>query len=301
MAHSEDGINFSTNDDHALIVELIIPPQSSLLGERLLDTHIQGDPDSHIIAIKRRRLHYSAQKIQTVRLHVGDIILAKCSKNKLNDIRKESDFVIIEDIHHEIVHKKKARWAALIFLGVVASAASGIADIMTSALTGGFLMILTRCVQLRDAYRTIQWDILILIAGTIALGAAMEKTGASKLYAEGFLTFFRGSSPQLVLAGIILLTSISTQILSNNSTAVLLLPFAISTALTLGVNPRPFIIGVCLGASACFASPIGYQTNLLVYGPGSYKFSDYLILGIPLNLMIILLGSVVIPIFWPLM
>ena len=105
---------------------------------------------------------------------------------------------------------------------------------------------------------------------------------------------------ELILAAVILLTSISTQILSNNATAVLLLPVAISTAMGLGVNPKPFIIAVCFGASACFATPIGYQTNLLVYGPAGYRFSDYLKLGIPLNLIVLIMGTLLIPIIWPL-
>jgi di/tricarboxylate transporter len=138
-----------------------------------------------------------------------------------------------------------------------------------------------------------------LIIGTIALGLAMQKTGATQLYADYFLGLFDGMGPNIVLFGIILLTSICSHILSNNATAVLLLPIAISTAVSLGVNPKPFIIGICFGASACYASPIGYQTNLLVYGPGGYRFSDYLKLGLPLNCLVILLASVFIPRVWP--
>ena len=141
--------------------------------------------------------------------------------------------------------------------------------------------------------------VLILIVGTIALGTAMEKTGASKFYAEAFLQIFADVGPITVLGAIILLTSISTQLLSNNATAILLLPIAISTALGLGLSPKPFIIAVCFGASACFATPIGYQTNLLVYGPGGYRFSDYLKLGIPLNIIVLLMGSAFIPLLWP--
>jgi len=170
---------------------------------------------------------------------------------------------------------------------------------MTCALTAAFLMIITGCLQMRDAYRALQADVLILIAGTIALGAAMEKTGTSQLYAEAFLQLFSGLSPAIILGGMILLTSISTQILSNNATAVLLLPIAISTAVGLGVDPKPFIIGVCIGASACFATPVGYQTNLMVYGPGGYRFKDYLKLGIPLNLFVVIAGMLLIPLFWP--
>lgn len=299
LPHADEYLNFSASDQNTLIVELIIPPQSSLIGERLLDTHLQGDPNAHIIAIKRRSLHYSAQKIRSVRLMVGDIVLVRCSIDKLQQIRAGADFIIIEDVHHEIIHKRKARWAILIFTGLIAAASSGLADIMVCALAGVLLMVLTGCLNLRDAYRAIRGDVLLLIVGTIALGAAMEKTGATQLYAEWFLSPFKNTSPGVVLAGIILLTSISTQILSNNATAVLILPISIATALALDVNPKPFIVAVCFGASACFASPIGYQTNLLVYGPGNYRFSDYLKLGIPLNILVIVMGSLLIPIFWP--
>jgi len=299
LPHTDEDLNFSASDQNALIVELIIPPQSSLIGERLLDTYLQGDPNAHIIAIKRRNLHYSAQKIRSVRLMVGDIILVRCSIDKLQQIRAGTDFIIIEDVHHKIIHKRKARWAILIFTGLIAAASSGLADIMVCALAGVLLMVLTGCLNLRDAYHAIRGDVLLLIVGTIALGAAMEKTGATQLYAEWFLSPFKNASPGVVLAGIILLTSISTQILSNNATAVLILPIAIATALALNVNPKPFIVAVCFGASACFASPIGYQTNLLVYGPGNYRFTDYLKLGIPLNILVIVMGSLLIPVFWP--
>ena len=151
---------------------------------------------------------------------------------------------------------------------------------------------------MRDAYGALQGNILLLIAGTIALGTAMEKTGASQLYAEMFVSMFSGWPPGFTLGGLILLTSISTQLLSNNATAVLMVPIAVSTAVGIGVDPKPFIIGICFGASACFATPIGYQTNLLVYTPGGYRFSDYLKMGIPLNLLVVILATVMIPFFW---
>ena len=252
-----------------------------------------------MIAVLRRRFVYSEQRIQILKLRVGDIILIWCPGEKLERMRGETDFIIVEDVHHEIVHKKKAPFAILVFLGLIVAASTGLADIMVCALAAAFLMILTGCLQLRDAYRSIQGNVLVLIVGAIALGTAMEKTGTAQYYAEGFLGLFGGANPEVILAGIILLTSISTQILSNNATAVLLVPIAISTALSLGVDPKPFIIAVCFGASACFATPIGYQTNLLVYGPGGYRFSDYLKLGMPLNLIVLILGTVFIPVFWP--
>jgi di/tricarboxylate transporter len=223
----------------------------------------------------------------------------RCPENRLDDLRRTGDFIIVEDVHHEIILKSKARWAFLIFLGIVAAASSGFADIMECAVTGVFLMILTGCIKLRDAYRAVQGDVLILIVGAIALGAAMEKTGASEFYANGFLRMFHGAEPVIVLGGFLLLTSLSTELLSNNAAAVLLLPIAVSTAHALGVNPKPFIIAVCFGASACYCTPIGYQTNLLVFGPGNYRFRDYLKLGIPLNILVIGMGTLFIPMIWP--
>jgi di/tricarboxylate transporter len=296
---SERGMNFGAGEKESLIVELIIPPQSSLLGERLLESRLRRDPDIHIIAIQRSGLHYTEQKIHDVKLKIGDILLVRCPITRLERLRGQTDFIVVEDVHHEIVHKRKARVCFLIFGGMVAAATSGMADIMVCALAAVFFMILTGCLQLRDAYRALQGNVLILIVGTIALGTAMEKTGASRYYAEAFLQIFADVGPITALGAIILLTSISTQLLSNNATAILLLPIAISTALGLGLSPKPFIIAVCFGASACFATPIGYQTNLLVYGPGRYRFSDYLKLGIPLNIIVLLMGSWFIPMLWP--
>jgi di/tricarboxylate transporter len=296
---TEEGINFGDKQKESLIVELIIPPQSSLLGERLVSTRLRRDPDIHIIAIKRRELHYAEPKVKDIRLKIGDILLVRLPDSSLDRLRGETDFIIVEDIHHEIVHKRLARRAFLIFGAMVVVASTGLADILVCALAAAFLMVLTGCLQLRDAYRAMDGRVLLIIIAMIALSAALEKTGASEFYAEKFLSLFSGLDPVYVLSAILLLTSISTHILSNNATAILLLPIAISAAQGLGVDPKPFIIAVCFGASACFATPIGYQTNLLVYGPGGYRFSDYLKLGMPLNLLVLVMGSLFIPLVWP--
>ena len=282
-----------------IIVEMVIPPQSELVGERLLETQLLRDKDIRVIAIKRSQLHYTEKNVYDVKLKIGDILLVRVPVDKLDRFRGKADFIVVEDVHDEIVHKRKAKIAGLIFLGIILSATTGLADIMVCALTGVLAMFVSGCLQMRDAYRALQGKVLLLIAGMIALGAAMEKTGASQFYAEAFVGLFSGLSPQWILGGFILLTSISTQLLSNNATAVLLMPVAISTALGLGVDPKPFIVALCFGASACFATPIGYQTNLLVYAPGSYRFSDYLKLGIPLNLLVLTLGTLFIPVLWP--
>lgn len=298
LPSSEKGLTLGAQKDAPIVVELIIPPHSPLCNQRLHGTDIAKDPEVHIIAVKRSNLHISEHQIQDVLLKNGDVLLIWCTDSKLETIRTNADYIVIEDVYEELVHKRKAAWSIINFAGMVGTATLGLADIMTCALTAAFLMIITGCLQMRDAYKALQGEVLLLIAGTIALGAAMQKTGASQLYAEAFLNFFSGFSPNIILGAIILLTSISTQILSNNATAVLLLPIAISTAIGIGVDPKPFIIGVCFGASACFATPVGYQTNLLVYGPGGYSFRDYLKLGIPLNIFVVLAGMFSIPLVW---
>lgn len=296
---SEAGIDFSADQQSSLIVELIIPPESTLIGNRLVESRLSREADLHVIAIKRRELHYTEAKMRDVRLKIGDILLVRCSESTLHDFRNDTDFIIVEDVHHEIIHKRLALRAATIFTAMVAAASSGLADILVCALAAAFLMIVCKCLPLRDAYRAIESRVLMIIIGTIALSAALEKTGASNLYAHAFLNLFADASPAVILCGIVLLTSLSTQVLSNNATAVLLFPIAVATAQGLGVSPKPFIVAICFGASACFATPIGYQTNLLVYGPGGYRFTDYLRLGIPLNVLVLVMGSVFIPVFWP--
>ncbi len=299
LIHGKENLTFGGSPEDDLIVELVIPPLSSLLREPLMSDELQNDADICIIAIRSRTSYFSYKTLQNGRLKIGDILLVQCPRNKLDKIRKSPDFVIIEDIHHAIVDREKAGIATGIFAAVVLAATLGLVDIMICALTGVFLMTFTHCLSLKDAYRSLESQVLLLIVGTLALGLAMQKTGATELYSDAFLSLFDGKSPHVILFAIILLTSIFTHILSNNATAVLLLPIAISTAVSLGVDTRPFIIGICFGASACYASPIGYQTNLLVYGPGGYRFSDFLKLGLPLNIMVIVIASVFIPVFWP--
>ncbi len=299
LAHGEEEMTFGGGLKDDLIIELIVPPMSGLLQDKLLTTELYNDPDIKMIAIRTRDHHYSYRKIKTVRLKIGDTILVRCPREKLSTLRNSNEFIVIEDIHHSMINTEKSGMAAAIFTGVVILASSGLLDILVCSLMGVLLMTLTHCLSLKDAYRSLESEVLLLIVATIALGVAMQKTGATKLYAHLFLSLFDGMSPKIILLGIILLSSISTHILSNNATAVLLLPIAVTTATSLGVDPKPFIIGICFGASACFATPIGYQTNLLVYAPGRYRFSDYLKLGLPLNTMVIALSTLLIPLFWP--
>lgn len=299
LPHGIEAFELNTMQDNAVIVELVIPPQSTLLGEQPLRTSLLGQASLQIIAVKRRNIHYSEQKITNLRLAVGDILLIKCARSTLDQMRTLTDIIILEDIQQQIIDARKAPIAMVIAVGMIAVASSGLMDIAVAALTTAFLMVVCGCLQLKDAYRSIDVRVLLLIVSTLALGAAMEKTGAAKLYAGTFIDLLQGFSPALILGALILLTCVLTELMSNSATAVLLLPIAISTAMSLGVSSKPFIIAVCLGASCGFAVPIGYQTHLLIYGPGGYRFTDFLRLGIPMDLMVCLISSVLIPVFWP--
>jgi di/tricarboxylate transporter len=299
LPKGEGGTIAAPYDDGHLIVELIVPPNSGLLGRRLAGTYLAHGSDLHVIGVQRRNVHYSQQKLSELRLIVGDILLVQCSLDTVKALRAESDVIVLEDVLRRIVNRRKAPLALGIFGAMVVAAATGLADILVCAMTAAFLMILTRCLNLRDAYRAVDVKVLVLIIGTLALGAALQKTGAADVYARGFLAPFQGQDPGLVLAALIVLTSVLSHFLSNNSTAVLLVPVAVSTAAAIGVDPRPFVVGICFGASSCFATPIGYQTNLLVMSPGGYRFVDYLKLGMPLNLLVWVAASLFIPRIWP--
>jgi di/tricarboxylate transporter len=216
----------------------------------------------------------------------------------LNRLRAETDLIILEDSVPKVANRKRAPLALAIFAAMVGAATLGLANILTAALAAAFLMVLSGCMRLHEAYEAVEVPVLLLIIGTIALGTALTTTGAADLYASGFLSLFQGGGPHAVLAALIVLTSVLSHVLSNNSTAVLLVPIGVATASALGVDPRPFIIGICFGASACFATPIGYQTNLLVLGPGGYRFTDYLRLGMVLNVVVWVGASLLIPRFW---
>jgi di/tricarboxylate transporter len=298
LPRSQEDLHF-TGPEAGMIVELVVTPASELLGQKLRETDLARDLGLEVMAVERSGLRYTEKQIDDIRLRIGDMVLVWCRVEKLERLRGRTDWIVVEDTHHHIVHKHKGPLAGVIFAAMVVAASTGLADIMLCALAALLLMVMTGCLPIREAYRALQPHVLILIVGTIALGTAMDQTGTSRWYADLFLGLMTGRSPTIILAGILILTSLCTHLLSNNATAVLLLPIAISTAAGLGVSAKPFIIAVCIGASACFATPIGYQTNLLVYAPGGYRFSDYFTLGMILNVLVVAAGTILIPIFWP--
>jgi di/tricarboxylate transporter len=171
--------------------------------------------------------------------------------------------------------------------------------IAISALAGIVLMILTRCLTMEEAYRAIEWKAVFLIAGMLPLGIAMEQTGAARFLAEGMVGLVGGLGPLAVLAGLFILAALASQVMPNPAVAVLLAPIALNTANDLGISPYPLMMAVAISASAAFLSPVGHSANVLVMGPGGYRFSDYTKVGIPLTLVVLLVVLAVVPIVWP--
>lgn len=285
-------------DPDSQIVEVIVPPESPLLGRRIRDTFLAAADDLIVIGAQRRRVNYSEGRLTGLRLAVGDMLLIQCTEHRLERLRNENELIVFSDVVDKMENRRKAPLALAIFAAMVAAAAFGVLNILAAALAAAFLLMITGCLRPHEAYEAVDVQVLILIIGTIALGTALTVSGAADLYAQGFLSLFHDAGPQVVLGALIVLTSLLSHVLSNNSTAVLLVPLALATASALNVDPRPFIVGVCLGASACFATPVGYQTNLLIFGPGGYRFRDFLRLGMVLNVVVWVMATLMIPRFW---
>lgn len=282
------------------MAELLIPAGSNVQGAKAGEAVTSVLGAAQLVGIKRRRHHYAWDSACNMTLRIGDIILVRTNEQTLDRIRKTEDFITLNDkVAFDLINWRRAPAALGIFGLMVALVATGTLNILEGAFAAAFAMVVTGCLTIREAYQSIDVKVLMLIIGTISLGAALQKTGADTLYADSFLSLFRGQGPEVILSAFIFLTSLLSHFLSNNSTAVLLVPVGVATAAALGVDPRPFIIGIAFGASACYATPIGYKTNLIVYGPGGYRFTDFLRLGIPLALFVWISASLFIPYFWP--
>jgi len=215
-------------------------------------------------------------------------------------LRRDPDLVIVTEVGLPEFRRHKILPAVLIIFGIVGAATFDLLPIATSALIGCILLVSTRCISLEEAYRAIELKVIFLLAGVLTLGAALEETGAAARLSAEMLRAHDAWGPVALISLFYLVTTLLTEFMSNNAAAALLAPVAIAAAQTLGVDPRPFLVAVTFAASASFMTPMGYQTNILVYGPGQYRFSDFLRIGAPLNIMFWLLATFLIPRLWPL-
>ncbi len=281
------------------LAELVINPNSALLGSTLEEVRVPERYGVQVLAIQRHGEHLR-EKLSQIRLRVGDVLLILGQEGPLSRLANYPDFIVLEEIRDVVVDQRKA-WVALSVTGaVVVLAALKLQPIMVLALAGAVLMVITGCISARQAYRSVDKSILVLIAGTLSLGMAMETSGAAEFLATRILDLGGWAGPIFVLSGFYLLTNLLTEVVSHNAAAAMMVPIALSTAGALAVNPRAFLMAVLFGASASFSTPIGYQTNTFVYGPGGYSFKDFLRVGLPLNATLWLVATFLIPVFWPL-
>jgi di/tricarboxylate transporter len=282
----------------ALLMEGIIGPQSRMIGKSLKELKFRQRFGVLILGIHRQSGEFR-KNFEDVRIHAGDSLLIEGPRQAIARVQGEKDFVSLSEPPEKPIRRGKVLLATGITLGFVIAATISSQPIVVLALLAALAMLATRCLDPADAYNSVSWNIIFLIIGMLGVGKAMEVTGGAQLLADGVMAVFGDSSPVVVLAAIYLLSSILTELISNNAVAVLLTPIVISIAMALGVDARPFIVAIMFGCSASFATPIGYQTNTYVYGAGGYRFSDFLKVGVPLNLILWLVATWLIPQFWP--
>ncbi len=284
--------------EDTLLVEAVIAPSSQLEGRTLKRTRFRDVYAATALAL-RHRGKLVHENLEDVRLHSGDVLLLEIKRDHLDQLKRDSAFVLVSELGLPEFRKKKMLPAVAIIAAVVATAALGIVPIVVAAIAGCILMVMAGCITLEEAYRAIDWKVIFLLAGVLTLGVALENTGAALLISHSMVGTLGIWGPVAMIAGFYLVTSILTELMSNNATAALMAPIALATAETLGLSPRPFLMAVTFAASASFMTPVGYQTNTMIYGPGQYRYTDYLRVGAPLDLGLCVLATIFIPRFWP--
>jgi len=281
------------------LVETVISPSSRLVGLTLKEADFRNEYGAFVLAI-RKQGKTIRDRLGVIKLEAGDSLLLQGRTGFAERLNKATDFLTIQEKDLPSVRSDRAVCACVIVGGVVATAALGLAPILVSAIVGCLVMVLTGCLKLQDAYQAVDWFVIFLLAGVIPLGVVMEKTGTAEFIADGLL----GLTGVLGIVAIIpifyLLSTVFAGIMSHNAAVILLVPIGVASAQSLGVSPTPFLMAITFAASSSLFTPFGYHTNLMVYGPGGYKFADFLKVGIPLNVLLLIIASIFIPLIWPL-
>ena len=289
------------HDDNTL-VECLITNQTDLVGKSLMEINFRRRFGSFILAI-RREGEILRKKIAHVVLQAFDTLLIYGPIEKIKELSDSGDFIVLGEIEATL-QKHKYWWVSVaVIFGAVILAALGIVPILKGALVGAIFLLVIRVVTANEAYQSINWQVIVLIAALIPLGIVIQKSGTAfwigtvlNDIANAFNPLVR---PTIMLSLVYLVTIILTEMTSNAATAIIMTPIAISAAQQMGLDPRTFVFAVCFAASASFITPIGYQTNLMVYGPGGYKFTDYVRVGLPLAIVLWCIATWLIPILWP--
>ncbi len=287
------------SSDDLTLVEAIVGRDSRFSHRPMRDLDLSARYGINVLAVHRQDENIQGN-FDDFELQFGDVMLVEGSSPQIKRFADNGGLISLNTVQERAYRRDKAPIAIIITLAVMLLAALGVMPIEGLAIIGAAVVLATRCLDVEDAYKAVDWKILSLIFGMLAISVAMDKVGLVELIVSSVVTLTPWAGPLFMLSFIYLFTSTLTEVLSNNAVAVLVTPIAIGLAQQLGVDPRAFVVAVMFAASASFATPIGYQTNTFVYTAGGYRFSDFLKVGIPLNLLLWSAATLVIPWFWPL-
>ena len=283
---------------HLYLAEAVVAPRSRLIGRTVREVDFRRRYGFLVLGVQTRNKVLS-ERLDKIRLHDGDALLLLGSREDLARRAGTPDFLLLDRVDEPSLRRSKM-WLAVGILGVVvALTAFDILPILASSLFGCIALVATRCLSIEEAYEAIDWKVIFLLSGMLPLGLVMEKSGAAALLAAGVAALAHALGPVAGLAAIYVTTAVLTEFMSHNATVVILAPVAIAAADHLNIDARPLLVAVCFAASTTFCTPIGYQTNAMVQHPGGYRFTDYVKVGLPLNLMFWALSVYFIPHFWP--
>jgi len=281
------------SSDEVKLIETLIPPRSPLTGRTLQNSDFAKRYGSIVLALQRRG-KILRERLADIHLDSGDTLLLQCDKEDVSRLLSSRDLIVTNELTELHLRKDRAFIALFLLALVVGLAAFNVVPLLTAALIGAIGMILARCLTLEEAYQAIDWKVIFLFGGMLPLGMALFQTGAASWLANSVFKSITDLGPVAVLAALYLLTAVLTELISSVAAAILLAPIAIALA-----DPRPFLMAITFAASTSFSTPIGFQTNTMIYAPGGYRFLDFARIGAPLNLIFWAIAVLLIPIFWP--
>ena len=287
------------NSPEATVSELVVSQKASFLDRTLAEIEFRNRFNLTVLAIWRQEAPI-VDRIDKVPLKLGDTLLVHGRREQIDALQLNPSFLVLAPVKLEQRRRSKAQLAILVFLLMIGLVAIGQVQISSAAVLAAILMVLVGALKMDEAYRSIEWQSVFLIAGMLPMGIAMAKTGTAQYLSDQIINLVGGFGPWAIMIGLFILTTIITEFMSNAAAAVLVAPIAISAAAQINVEPYAFVMGVGIAASNSFLFPIGHQASVLVYGPGNYRFFDYTKVGLPLTLLIWFLLIIFLPIFWPL-